>query len=781
MDRKSAFFSLLFASSLLLAGCSSSVNGGGATPPPPTSYTLSVNSASPASGVDIKVSPADSNNAGNGTTPFTRTYLAGTSVTLTAPVSVAGANFSSWSGCAVTVNAVCSVSMTAQSAVTATYIPSPITSVTVTPNPAAATIGATLQFTAVVAGTGAFDNTVTWSVAAPTGSSLSPGTISASGLYTTPYPAPATVTVVATSNQDSSKSGSVTVPLSPPAAAAGPSLTVDAANQTHPINPYIYGMNGWGLAQATATSISLPIDRWGGDGTQRYNYLTDFINSASDWYFENSISGGGTQDTGGFNQQVQADKSIGSRTLGTVDVMGWVAKDGASCSFPSSIYPNQTGHDPYRASCGNGVYPQGVSGCASSGGCAITGNDPTLTSTAINPAAWAGAWVTYLVGKFGNAASGGIAVYDLDNEPSWWDAVHRDVHPVAFTYDEMTNNGIAVAQAVKTADPTAEVSGPVMDYWWDYFYSKKDVEAGWSSGPCWQPWSNPVDRNAHGGTPLIEYYLQQFKQYEDTHHTRLLDYLDLHTYFVASYNGASLGFATAGDTGAQQARLNSTRVFWDPTYTDPNFPQPNYLTDTSYTSSCSTPLQAPQVIPMMRNWVARDYPGTKLAITEYNWGGQEHINGALAQADILGIFGREGLDIGALWGPPDPATQIPGLVAFKAFRNYDGANSKFGDIALSSTSADQGKLSVYGALRSSDSQVTVVVLNKTYGDLTTTLSLANLVPNGPAKVFLYSSANLAAIVAQPDLAVTLPPASTTAQLSATFPAQSITILVIPKA
>jgi hypothetical protein len=120
-------------------------------------------------------------------------------------------------------------------------------------------------------------------------------------------------------------------------------------------------------------------------------------------------------------------------------------------------------------------------------------------------------WVTYLVGKFGTAANGGVAAYDLDNEPAWWDAVHRDVHPVASTYDEVTNNGIAVAEAVKTADPTAAVSGPVVDYWWNYFYSKKDIENGWGHGnPCYQPWSNPIDREAHGGVPFIEYYLQQF-------------------------------------------------------------------------------------------------------------------------------------------------------------------------------------------------------------------------------------------------------------------------------
>jgi hypothetical protein len=67
---------------------------------------------------------------------------------------------------------------------------------------------------------------------------------------------------------------------------------------------------------------------------------------------------------------------------------------------------------------------------------------------------------------------------------------------------------MATALAIKTADPTAEVSGPVIDWWWDYFYSKKDVESGLSAGdPCYAPWSNPIDREAHNGTPFIEYYL----------------------------------------------------------------------------------------------------------------------------------------------------------------------------------------------------------------------------------------------------------------------------------
>ncbi|MGA2536248.1 MAG: glycoside hydrolase family 44 protein [Terracidiphilus sp.] len=680
-----------------------------------------------------------------------------------------------------------------------------ITSVTVSPNPAAVTIGATMQFSATVTGTGAFSQEVAWSVFAPSNSTLSPGTLTKSGLYTTPYPAPATVTVVATSTEDSTKSGSVTVTLSSPAVSAGPALTVDAGNQTHAISPYIYGMNAYLMGAsaadlATAAKANITINRWGGDSTERYNYQLDVTSNISDWYFENQTGTGGdgwqaVNGVSAFDALVESNNAGGIKTLGTVPVLGWVAKDATSCSYPVATYPNQQQVDSSRE-CGNGIYAEGVEGCTSSSGCRITGDNPASTSIAEPPpaltapgtpigASWAGNWVTYLVSQFGPAnppgGGNGVAVYDLDNEPNWWDADDFDVHPAPFTYDEVTDGGLGTALAIKTADPTAEVSGPVIDFWWNYFYSKKDVESGWNSAPCFGPWSNPVDREAHNGIPFIEYYLQQFAAAEQTYGIRLLDYVDLHTYFAATYQGNSVAFAAAGDTGAQQARLNSTRAFWDPTYTDPNFIQPNYISDANYTSSCTPPAQAPQLIPMMQQWVASDYPGTKLAIDEYNWGGMESINGALAQADILGIFGSYGLDLGTMWPTDHPTAQIPGMMAFAIYRNYDGANSTFGNIALASTSANQGTLSVYGALRTSDNAVTIVVINKTYGDLTETLSLANVNSTGTAAAYLYSNANLAAIVAQPDIAVTPPSSgSTTSTLSTTFPAQSITLLVVPQ-
>lgn len=778
-----------------VAGCGSS--GGNTTPPPPVLQTPTVTVTPAATSVttaqDLNVTVKVTGASGSATPTGSVTVTSGTYTSSATTLSSGSATVKIAAGSLAVGTDTLSASYKPDSAGAGTYNSasgnanvtvtksSGITSITVAPN--TAVIGTKQQFTATVNGTGTFSSNVTWAVSCSSCAGLSAGTIDATGLYDTPYPAPASVTVTATSTDDTTVSGSITVTLAPPAAASGPALSVDAGNKTHAISPDIYGMNGWGITPTTAKAVNLPVDRWGGDATSRYNYKLDVTSAASDWYFENNTMGTGVQDTGAFNAQVTQDASIGAKTMGTVPVLGWVAKDGTTCSFPTSLYPTQTGYDPYRSSCGNGMYPEGTGGCSSAGGCAITGNDATKTSQAVD-ATWAGEWVTYLVSKFGKASSGGVAIYDLDNEPAWWDAVHRDVHPNPSSYDEVTNNGIATAKAIKNADPTAAVSGPVVDYWWNYFYSKKDIEGGWgpNGGPCWQPWTYPADRDAHGGVPFIEYYLQQFKTAEAGYGARLLDYLDLHTYFAGSYNGNGIGLAATGDTGEQEARLNSTRAFWDPTYTDPNYPQPNYKTDANYTNTCNVPLQAPQLIPMAQKWVADDYPGTKIAFTEYNWGGQESINGAVAQADVLGIFGAYGLDLATLWGPPDPVKQTPGLMAFEIYRNYDGKNSMFGDTALASTSADQSKLSVYGAVRASDGALTVVVINKTYGDLSSTLSLENFTSSGTtAQVFQYSNADLTKIAAMPAAAITAPSGgSTTSTIAGTFPAQSITLVVAAK-
>ena len=73
--------------------------------------------------------------------------------------------------------------------------------------------------------------------------------------------------------------------LLPGLAAAQVTVAIDPTADVHPISPLIYGMNFASAAQVAAARI--PITRWGGNTTSRYNYEIDVGNSGLDWYFEN--------------------------------------------------------------------------------------------------------------------------------------------------------------------------------------------------------------------------------------------------------------------------------------------------------------------------------------------------------------------------------------------------------------------------------------------------------------------------------------------------------------
>ena len=109
-----------------------------ATYTPPPIYALTVASTNPASGVAISASPADNSGATNGTTSFTRNYVTGTAVVLTAPATSGGNNFNSWAGCTTASTTTCNVTLTSSRTVTVNYVaPATVYSLTVnSTNPA---------------------------------------------------------------------------------------------------------------------------------------------------------------------------------------------------------------------------------------------------------------------------------------------------------------------------------------------------------------------------------------------------------------------------------------------------------------------------------------------------------------------------------------------------------------------------------------------------------------------------------------------------------------------
>ena len=206
-------------------------------------------------------------------------------------------------------------------------------------------------------------------------------------------------------------------------------------------------------------------------------------------------------------------------------------------------------------------------------------------------------------------------------------------------------------------------------------------------------------------------------------------------------------------TAMQQRRNRSTRALWDPNYTDET-----WIADKV------------KLIPRMKTWVNTYYPNTPIGITEYNWGAENHINGATAQADIYGIFGREGLDYATRW--TTPASSTPTFKAMKMYRNYDGNKSTFGDLSVSSSGPNPDNISCFAARRSTDGALTIMAINKQIGtNAPVRLSLANFLPAGTAQVWQLTSANT--ITRLSDVAFT------GGSFSNTLPAQSVTLFVLP--
>jgi hypothetical protein len=314
-----------------------------------------------------------------------------------------------------------------------------------------------------------------------------------------------------------------------------------------------------------------------------------------------------------------------------------------------------------------------------------------------------------------------VKFYQLDNEPYAWSNTHRDVEPVQPTYPTITQLSQQYAAMVKQADSTALILGP------------SDWVGGWIG-------DTPTQNGLFAG----QYYLQQMAAYEQANGQRILDYFDEHYY---------------PDVSTPAIQLASTRTLWDPTYN-------------GGTTVEQYDFMGPMMlIPRFRSWISQYYPGTLLSISEYSIdSGQKSIVDAIAEMDVLGIFGQQPLDFANMLTPPGP--QDPIAFAFRMFRNYDGNGSQFGDTSFSAASSDPGSLSIYAAQRSSDHAVTIMVINKTTSAVTSAISLANLNLPASAQVYTYSQASLTAIAHPSDAVIAY------GSLNYTFPSYSAILFVL---
>jgi O-glycosyl hydrolase len=161
-----------------------------------------------------------------------------------------------------------------------------------------------------------------------------------------------------------------------------------------------------------------------------------------------------------------------------------------------------------------------------------------------------------------------------------------------------------------------------------------------------------------------------------------------------------------------------------------------------------------RLIPRLKDKVAASYPGTRLAFTEYNYGGGRDISGAIAQADVLGILGREDVFAANAWATDADQTFLH--AGFLAFVDYDGQGGRFGDTSVSATTSNYEATSVYASVDGNgDDRVVVVAINKSTGPTNADIALAHPRALTSGRTFQVTSAS-ATLTAGPTLAAASP-------------------------
>ena len=415
-------------------------------------------------------------------------------------------------------------------------------------------------------------------------------------------------------------------------------------------NPHPISPLIYGVTNATMDFVRTArpgLNSWGGAPASRYNWeLGAAWNLGREGMYRNTDLG--YRGKSASDDFVAESLASGAAVRITLPTLGWVARNSNpnTCSFP---LPDGTCGDANRVDCQRSLMVA----------------DPAITSTASNVDSVV-SWAQHLLRGGGKQ----IRIFAFDHEPDLWGTTHFDVHPKCTSYDEILGRYLEYAPAVRAVAPNVELAGPVVSDWYHYWNSSAGI----------------ADKVKHDNLPFLDWFLREVRAHDERTGKRTLDILDIH------YSPAAVA-PNAVDARASELRLRSTRSLWDPTYIDE--------------SAIREPVN---LIPRMQALIAEQYPGTKLGISAWSWGAETSMAGALAIADVLGIFGREGVYMAAHAAYPPLAS--PSYRAFRLYTNYDGRGGHFGDTSVYASAGDADDLAVYAATDTQSKSIFVVVINK---------------------------------------------------------------------
>lgn len=429
-------------------------------------------------------------------------------------------------------------------------------------------------------------------------------------------------------------------------------ISVNLSGQAKEISPYIFGINQYdnqdGYKNFTANAI-----RQGGNRMTAYNWENNASNAGSDWKHSSDDNLSPSDEPADCVQKLSAEAAandIGYK-LATLQMGGYVAADKKGTVSEAEAAPSDRWNKLVFKKTG------------------AFDAEPDLTDGVV----YMDEYVNYIVGKLGDSTSAsGIQAYSLDNEPALWSHTHSRMHPESVTIKELSEKSIELAAAVKAVDPKAEIFGPSL-----YGYTAFDHLADDDTSDEWE-----TIKSQNGYNWYLDSYLDDMAKAEKKNGKRLLDVLDIHYYSESSRVGV-------------EDRLQSVRTLYEKDFAENSW----------IGQWCQANIP---ILPTVQKSIDTYYPGTKLAISEYNFGGAEDISGTIAQAEALGCFADAGVYFASLWG--SGSFLYSGI---NLYTNYDGKGGSFGDSLIPVKTDDVSLSSSYAAINGKDkSLVTAMVTNK---------------------------------------------------------------------
>ncbi len=512
-------------------------------------------------------------------------------------------------------------------------------------------------------------------------------------------------------------------------------FTVDLSGVGTPISPLVYGTNE--ITTPGAQSAKPALVRYGGNRYTAYNWENNASNAGNDYFNENDDYFGADDTPGAAVQsEVQSSYDAGAQSvLVTVPIQGYVAadKNGGDQFGSGDVINSGANYLDTRFKVNKAVKGAAFANPPDSGDGFVYQDE----------------FVNWLTTAFpGKLDATGQLLISLDNEPDLWADTHPRIQLAPLTYATLVQKNIDYAKAVKSVAPNALCFGAVNFGYSGYVNLQSAPDAG----------AHPPD--------FITYYLAQMKAAEIANaNKRLLDVLDVHFYTEAEVGNTHTQIYAGSDEidpATVACRLQAPRSLWDNTYVENSWITRDYQ-----------PGVPVDIIHWLQTRIDAQYPGTKLAITEYNFGASQDISGGLAEADALGIFGREGLYAAtyfALNNSGDPYV----YGAMQLYRNYDGNGGKFGEMSMPVAWADRAGFSAYaGGYLGHPEHFSLLLLNKQ-----TSAQVANVVLSGSSHHFSFASAYTLTGAGPTPVQVADVPINGATSFNTSLPPMSATLLLV---